>query len=388
MTTFTLAVTAAPGSVDLTWGTNGISAGLMEIGAQATGIAFQKSGLAVVGGYAGMQFVVARYTDAGALDKTFGTMGKTETMLAGTTSFSSATGIVVDANDRIVQAGSVNGNQSALMRFVAAGTPDNAFGTTGQAAWTGGGTPAGLRGIAFDATGNILTSGFDAIGSGRVYRSAATGTSDTNWGSTGYIALGGGANAVPYAVVVQTSGRIVAFDALGTISGINAGGTAFDTTFGTTGQFKSANAAWYGGAVAADGSLLAVGSEGSAPTKLSMLKLTKDGKADTSFNGTGIVSLALGDAGQDAQANGVAIQTDGKIVVVGNAVSGGRSVMAVLRFNADGSLDSKFGPNGGIVFVTPGAATAAANAVAIGADGRIYVAGHGDMDFAVARIWP
>ena len=29
--------------------------------------------------------------------------------------------------------------------------------------------------------------------------------------------------------------------------------------------------------------------------------------------------------------------------------------------------------------------TSAANAVAIGADGRIYVAGHGDMDFAVVR---
>ena len=106
----------------------------------------------------------------------------------------------------------------------------------------------------------------------------------------------------------------------------------------------------------------------------------------------------------DDQGYGVAIQTDGKIVVVGHTLlatgpSSFKDVVSVTRYNPDGSLDTTFGGHGGAV---PGTATidsacpdfaAVGRGVVIQPDGKILIGGYaGDpsrcfqRDLALVRL--
>jgi uncharacterized delta-60 repeat protein len=91
----------------------------------------------------------------------------------------------------------------------------------------------------------------------------------------------------------------------------------------------------------------------------------------------------------------MAIQPDGKIVVVGEGSSGSFASwdFAVVRYNPDGSLDSSFGGTG-IVITQLGSDADSASSVAIQADGKIVVAGiHqncfcNEYSFALVRYNP
>ena len=111
-----------------------------------------------------------------------------------------------------------------------------------------------------------------------------------------------------------------------------------------------------------DGKIVAAG-EGA------LARYNGDGTLDTSFGGDGIV-MTMGYPGHGVAslvAAGVAIQSNGKIIVAGSGPSG---YTGVARYEADGSLDSAFG-DGGLVTT----ADVSANDVALQADGRIVVAG-------------
>jgi uncharacterized delta-60 repeat protein len=118
---------------------------------------------------------------------------------------------------------------------------------------------------------------------------------------------------------------------------------------------------------------------------------------DPAFGAAGKVSLSLGPGapGNGARAEALAIQPDGKIVVAGFAWQTGTSIdFAVTRFNQDGSLDQSFGTGGRVATDFFGMEDEA-QAVAIQPDGKIVVAGRAaiaavtggvlDFDFALAR---
>ena len=69
------------------------------------------------------------------------------------------------------------------------------------------------------------------------------------------------------------------------------------------------------------------------------------GCLDSTFGGLGFVNTHVGDVTRGAAANDVAVQPDGKIVVVGSAFANttNPSDFAVVRYNTDGSLDTSFG---------------------------------------------
>lgn len=81
--------------------------------------------------------------------------------------------------------------------------------------------------------------------------------------------------------------------------------------------------------------------------------LPSGGVLDPTFDGDGVVTTQPGVAGKDAYAHDAAVYpagaaNAGKVVVVGGAYGGGRRLdFALVRYNADGSLDSGFG-NGGM----------------------------------------
>jgi uncharacterized delta-60 repeat protein len=121
--------------------------------------------------------------------------------------------------------------------------------------------------------------------------------------------------------------------------------------------------------------------------QLGVARYNLDGTPDSTFGADGAVSSAIGDAG--AQANAVVIQPDGMLVVAGTAFAhGGPDQFVVARYRSDGTLDGSFGQDG--VVVTPvGTAASSASALALEPDGRIVVVGTAysnaatDDDFAV-----
>src|SRR6478752_3045793 len=65
------------------------------------------------------------------------------------------------------------------------------------------------------------------------------------------------------------------------------------------------------------------------------------GALDLTFGADGILTTPTGAAGAD-----VAVQPDGKVVVAAGTVNAGQSDFGVVRYNADGSLDTSFGVSG------------------------------------------
>ena len=168
---------------------------------------------------------------------------------------------------------------------------------------------------------------------------------------------------------------------------------SIDTSFGTDGKTVTAvgptDDSAQAMAVQADGKLVVVGyGNTGAGTDFELVRLQRDGAIDTTFGINGKVTTDVS-TGSDV-ANAVAIQADGKIVVAGSAdVSPKGKSFAVVRYNADGSLDGTFG-NGGKVTTDVSTGSDVANAVAIQADGKIVVAGSVDVSpkgksFAVVR---
>ncbi len=121
--------------------------------------------------------------------------------------------------------------------------------------------------------------------------------------------------------------------------------------------------------------------------RFALVRYNSDGSLDTSFNSNGKVTTAVGTA--TCKGQGVALQGDGKIVVVGYSFNaGGQSCFTVLRYGTDGSLDTSFGDSGKIT--TAVAKESNADSVAMQSDGKIVVAGNsfidgGNNDFAVVR---
>ena len=74
------------------------------------------------------------------------------------------------------------------------------------------------------------------------------------------------------------------------------------------------------------------------------------GDLDTTFNGTGKVTTSMADLSDHGY--GLAVQADGKIVVAGSAALSDRassSDFALVRYNADGSLDTNFNASGRVI---------------------------------------
>jgi uncharacterized delta-60 repeat protein len=118
-----------------------------------------------------------------------------------------------------------------------------------------------------------------------------------------------------------------------------------------------------------------------------LVRYNPNGSLDTSFSGDGKQTTIFGSFGVGG-ANGVALQSDGKIVAVGDCNFAGHdtSQIAIARYNPNGSLDRNFA---GIGFqVTSVGIFAYARGVAIQADGKIVAVGAGDSEdggFLVAR---
>ena len=90
-----------------------------------------------------------------------------------------------------------------------------------------------------------------------------------------------------------------------------------------------------------DGKILVAGNAyNGANYDFALVRCNQDGSLDTSFSGDGKLTTDFGASSDYGQS--VTVQSDGKIVVAGFSQSGGSSDIGLVRYNADGSLDTTF----------------------------------------------
>ncbi len=183
---------------------------------------------------------------------------------------------------------------------------------------------------------------------------AAEGDLDPTFDGDGIVATDNGSNSEEVRdIAVQPDAKIIALgyspiESTSTNRAVivryNANGS-IDSTFGTSGkviieQLVNPQAL----ALQADGKIVIVGSIGFFPNNnFYASRLNADGSFDTTFNGTGTVILDFGFADV---AQSVKIQPDGKIVIGGQSGNGITNGYVIVRFNAYGSLDTTFDGDG------------------------------------------
>lgn len=124
----------------------------------------------------------------------------------------------------------------------------------------------------------------------------------------------------------------------------------------------------------------------SITTLIALNTFSQEGQIDSTFALNGIYSQYF--SGDVNEAKDVVIQSDGKIVIVGNFGTQNESSVSdigVIRLNSNGTLDTSFGSNGSVI-INVNNKYELANAVALTSDGKILVAGSSDDDIAVYRL--
>jgi uncharacterized delta-60 repeat protein len=333
----------------------------------------------------------------GDLDPSFGTGGLVTTDFGGRGDFGLA--VALQPDGKIVTAGNssavgVFSVAFALARYNPNGTLDPGFGSGGTVLTSFGGSLSAAADVAVQPDGKIVAVGI-ANGDFGVARYNGDGTLDAGFGSGGLVTTDFGGFDQANGVALQSDGKIVVVGILGGAVGVaryNADGS-LDSTFGSGGKvITDATATPDGGfdvAVTSAGKIVVGGGTSFGASDFLIIRYNADGSLDSGFGSGGIVTTDFG--GGDI-AFGIALTADGKITAAGvmrAAAPGSPGDFALARYNSDGSLDSSFG-SGGKVTTDFSSSDDTGNGLVIQPGGSITVAGitgtaATGTSFAVAR---
>jgi uncharacterized delta-60 repeat protein len=402
------------GDLDLRFGTSGIVITQMSQQGgndEIMSIAVQSDGRIVAVGPAwrgetNKDFGLARYNPDGTLDDTFGTGGKVITNLSNINNEDIPFAAVLQPDGRIVAAGfAFNGSEGpdfALARFNTDGSLDTSFGAGGKVTTPLGGDDKAL-GLVIQQDGKIVAAGHASTNFALV-RYNTDGSLDTSFGKAGKVitdisAANTNNNAQGFAI--QPDGRLVAS---GFVFNSSTGGDttlvryntdgSLDTSFGTGGKVII-NLSPVNGhdhalevAIQPDNKIVAVGdvNNGSTGRDFTIIRLNSDGRLDTSYGTGGIVTTDID--GQD-NAYAIALQLGGRIIAAGYCAD--NRDFALVRYNADGSLDTSFGAGGKVTAnISPVKGNDVIYFLALQPDGRLIAAGAAyngtDNDFGLAMF--
>lgn len=275
---------------------------------------------------------------------------------------------------------------------------DASFGNNGIVVTDLGGEDESANDLAVQSDGKIVVVGTvsnrDAFG---VYRYQTDGSLDSSFGSGGVVTTVVGAGQCEASgVALQSDGKIVVVGTGGTwgdssltVARYDVGG-ALDTSFGDGGIVTLTVGSEYNWGsdvvIQSDGKILVAGSSVLTTYDFVLARYDTDGNLDTGFGGTGVITTDL--TGDEDFANALALQPDGKIVVVGRGDTGGAPAdydFAVARYKTNGDLDPAFG-SGGITVTHVSGESDDVYDVVVQPDGKIVVVGTaGYADLAIAR---
>jgi uncharacterized delta-60 repeat protein len=412
-------LSAAPGDLDPTFGTGGKT--LTNIGAGAVtgrGMVVQPDGKIVVVGATdlnnpGSDFVVTRYNANGTLDTTFDGDGKATTDFNNKSDAAFAAALQTDG--RIVVAGvsGTNGTDKdfAIARYNADGSLDSSFDGDGRAITDFGNLNDEAFSVAIAATGKIVVGGTTSSRNGdfAIARYNANGSLDATFDSDGRVSIdafcvGNCSNTFERgrSVAVSPDGKIIIGGDARTAAPLESlrfavarflDSGALDTSFVGGQATLNSNGLRVMTAMALqpDGKIVVVGGASpfasQPPNHLVFHRFDVNGGFDsTFFDAQWTIPNATAAA---YQLNAVAVQPDGKIVAAGNHGAG----FVVVRHQANGLRDNFFGSNGVVITeMNPAATGGGAFAVGLQADGKIVAAGHQQSaaggEIAVARYSP
>ena len=340
--------------------------------------------------------VSAALAAAGALDPSFSGDGKVVTDLAPGSDW--ASGVAMQADGKIVIAGgAASGNRFGIARYNPDGSLDATFSGDGKAFVDFTSKRDSASALAIQADGKIVVVGEAGAGAANPKFAAARlnpdGTLDATFSGDGKVTTDFTAKEdFANGVVIQADGKIVVDGPSGilvsnpkiALARYNPDGT-LDTTFSGDGKVMTdftSKMDWANGiALQADGKIVVVGVAGwfGSNPKFLVARYNTDGALDATFSGDGRVMTDF--TSREDQAVGVVIQTDGRIVASGAAAQSRDSKFALARYNTDGSLDTTFSSDGRTTTDFTSRKDGAWS-VALQADGKIVAAGEAGLGFA------
>jgi uncharacterized delta-60 repeat protein len=323
------------GSLDTSFGVDGKAT--TDFGASmdvTNAIAIDSNGKIILAGYSNIEgnynFAVVRYNIDGTLDTSFSADGKLTTDIGADDDV--ARSIAIDGNDKIVLSGYsyIGGNYDfAAVRYNVDGTLDTSFSADGKLTTGIGASNDISTSIAIDENGKIVLAGYAVMSGGAVdfavVRYNIDGTLDTSFSADGKVTTDIGDSDNARAVVIDGNGKIVV-----------------------------------------------AGSSYLASNDFAVVRYNSNGSLDTSFSTDGILTVDIRATWDDAYS--LAIESNGKIIVAGMSWNTANTDIALVRYNSDGLIDSTFGTDG-IIITAIGTSSDQANSLAIDNDGKIVVAG-------------
>ncbi len=343
------------GNLDSSFGINGLVKTDLSGGQddQAMSICLQTDGKIVVAGKSlisnAYDFSIARYLTNGTLDSTFDSDGKVTTDLGGINDYGAS--VKIQADGKIVLTGFSNAagiNRLATVRYLSHGSLDQTFDTDGIVYTQVGDVYIDGQSMAIQADGKIVACAttkfpgneYDVL----LVRYNSDGSLDQNFDNDGIVTTDVCYHDNAYALAIQNDGKII------------VAGSSYDTVNITMGK------------------------------NVMLMRYLPNGSVDSSFGNQGKVFTEV--SNQADFANGVAIQSNGKILIVGRSADGVSEFSIILvRYLSDGNLDNSFG-SGGTVTTNLGNEHEYGQSVNIQADGRIVITGfysQGGYNMFVAR---
>ena len=295
----------------------------------------------------------------GSLDLSFNGSGFARTGFGNGSSVGYATAVQPDG--KILVAGSGQEGTDGgflLVRYMSDGALDNTFSSDGSSFMRIGSTSSKAIDLALQGDGKIVVIGTVLTGTAAtgfswnfaIARYNVDGSLDETFGNHGIVItdIAPGSDQ-PYAVAIQTDGRIVV---VGSASGQNKtaivryqNNGALDNSFNGSGIILTAAYSGFSLLIQNDGKILVGGTSGNGnSTDFSLARHNSDGSPDLSFDVDGIVATNVGNSSDYGMA--LAIRPDNKIVLAGKSWVNGRDILSMAQYNSNGSLDTTFDNDG------------------------------------------
>ena len=386
------------GELDPAFGQGGITtASIYSKGnSEINSIVIQNDGKILAAGFTTInetffRFSIVRYNNDGTMDNTFGTNGIVNTNI-GDVAFANSIALQIDGKIILAGYSSAEGiNNMAVVRYNTDGSIDSSFGNKGIVLKSIGANSVTLTSTKIQKDGKILAAGHYFNGSNEDFflsRFNTDGTYDTDFGHDGIVITQVGASYdYAYSMIVQNDGKIIlagsGFQTNDDFALVryNSDGI-IDNTFGINGKVFTQVGASTDVAKSVllqdDGKVIAAGySFGGANFDFSIARYDTNGFLDDSFGTLGRTITNVGITNDYAYS--AAIKNNGKIVLAGYSYNKNDYDIAIVQYNSDGIIDSSFGTNG-IVTTPVGAYNDYAYSTAIQSNGNILAAGYSESN--------
>jgi uncharacterized delta-60 repeat protein len=359
--------------------------------ADAGSVILQPDGKIVVTASSFGDFVLLRFLADGNLDNAFGVNGKVTTDFGGGDSLRSA---VLQPDNKIVAVGSSSGGNYLIARYNTNGSLDTTFDGDGKISSNFGGTSWAAR-IALQSDNKLLVVGNAMIGTSygaqlTLARYESTGVLDSIFANNGKALsdFGGGStsSAGGTSVAQLPSGQILVGSMVQSeffLTRYSANGSIDSSFVGDRATISSSNTP---GLLQPDGKYVAVWDySASYDANFVVGRYDTNGHFDKSFGVDGKATINFGGSRSVDNSRCIALQSDGKVLVAGYSYDSSlnRYDFAIARLNSDGNLDSGFGAGGKVL--TDFGGEDICSSIAQQSDGKIVVAGTASNRLILAR---